>query len=188
MEKNPEEANNNVIRLSRLIQNNLVASDKFSRSLKEELEAAKTYAEIIRSQMEEPFELIVDISPGINMDIQVPVLVIQNYLENAIKHGVSSMGKDGKISITISGDGKNLYLTINDNGIGRKKAAAAGKEVPSTGKGMDLMNRFFEEVNKANERKISVKVNDLTDNKGNPKGTEVSIEIPVNMIYRIYEN
>jgi anti-sigma regulatory factor (Ser/Thr protein kinase) len=188
MEKDPEEANNNVIRLSRLIQHNLTAADKFSRSLKDELEAAESYAEIVRSQMEEPFELIVEVAPETDMNIQVPVMVIQNYLENAIKHGVRTLGKEGKISVRISGEAKTLLIMITDNGIGRPKAAENRSKIPSTGKGMDLMDRFFAEVNKANEREISLTIRDLTDDSGNPAGTEVLLEIPISMKYRVYDN
>ena len=187
MEKNPEEANNSIIRLSRLIRNNLVATDRFSRTLKEELEAATAYVEIVCSQREEPFQFTSRVETGTNMDIEVPVLIIQNYLENAVKHGIRTLGSKGRIIIDISQDKKYLYIRISDNGIGRQKAAEHKQKQDSTGKGMGLMQLFFDEVNKYNENKISAVIRDLSDENGAPSGTQVKIEIPVNMKYRIYE-
>jgi hypothetical protein len=187
MEKNPEEANNSIIRLSRLIRNNLVAAEQFSRPLNEELEATSAYLEIVLSQCDEPFSVITEIAPGTNMDIEVPVMVIQNYAENAVKHGVRSLGANGKIELHISQDNKYLHILISDNGIGRKKASEMSDKPASTGKGTGLMQQFFDEVNKYNENKISVAIHDLYDEQGVPSGTRVDVEIPVTMKYRIYE-
>jgi anti-sigma regulatory factor (Ser/Thr protein kinase) len=187
MEKNPEEANNSIIRLSRLIRNNLVATDRFSRSLKEELESAIAYTEIVLSQCEEPFQFASRVEPATHLDIEVPVLVIQNYLENAVKHGVRSLGSKGRIDLVIDQDSKYLHIKISDNGIGRQKAVEIREKPDSTGKGMELMQQFFDEINKYNENKITAVVRDLSNEYGAPAGTQVNIEIPVHMKYRIYE-
>lgn len=188
IEKDPEEANNNIISLSRLLRNQLMASERFSRSLEEELEAAEAYVKIIRSQMEDPFQFSIHIGAESDLKIEVPVMVIQNYLENAIKHGIKMMGASGKITITSGSDAKYLYLKLTDNGIGRKNAAVNKTSHQSTGKGLAMMNQFFREVNKINDRKISVNIIDLSDDSGNPSGTEVLITIPLQMKYRMYEN
>jgi hypothetical protein len=187
MVKNPEEANNSVMRLSRLIRNNLVATDRFSRSLKEEIESVTAYIEIVLMQCEEPFSFTTRITTATNLDIEVPVLVIQNYLENAVKHGVRSLGSKGRIDLSIDQDLKFLHIQISDNGIGRKKALQNEDKSVSTGKGIGLMQQFFDEVNNYNENKITAVIRDLSDEKGSPAGTQVNIEIPLNMKYRIYE-
>jgi two-component sensor histidine kinase len=187
MEKDPEEANNSIIRLSRLIRNNLVSAERFSRTLQEELEASVAYMEIVRSQSEEPFEFNVTINNSVNKEMEVPVMVIQNYLENAVKHGVKSMGFSGIISVEITSHGGFLHIQIRDNGIGRQKAAEQGKN-NSTGKGVGLMEQFYTEINKYNQNKISSRIIDLYDELGAPAGTAVQIDIPEQITYRIYEN
>lgn len=187
MKKDPEEANNSVVKLSRLIRSNLIATDRLSRSLKEEMEAATAYLAIVCSQCDEPFSYVVDISPETDTDIQVPVLVVQNYLENAVKHGIRSLGANGSIRIIISQDSGFLHIEISDNGIGRQKASCIEDKSDSTGKGMGLMQKFFDEVNKYNPNKISIKILDIYTSEGTPGGTRVEIDIPVNMKYRIYE-
>lgn len=185
--KNPEGANASIIRLSRLIRSNLLSTDKLSRSLKEELEAATAYLEIVCSQSEEQFSFKLDISTETDSEMQVPVMVIQNYLENAVKHGIRSLGSKGKICININQESGYLRIEISDNGIGRQMASLLKDKANSTGKGMGLMQQFFDEVNKYNEHKISATINDLYSDDGSPAGTRVNIEIPVNMKYRIYE-
>ena len=187
MEKNPEAANNNVIRLSKLIRNNLVSSERFSRTLKEELETSTAYIEIVRSQIEESFSYNVDIEPGTDTETEVPVMIVQNYLENAVKHGVRSMGAKGKILIQVMQEEQYLFILITDNGIGRTQSAKQAEKPDSTGKGLTLMQQFFDIVNKYSELKISAVLTDLFDNDGSPSGTRVKISIPLKIKYKIYD-
>lgn len=187
VEKNPEEANNSIIRLSRLIRNTLVSTDSFSRSLQEELDTTTAWVDIVRSQAEYPFTFRSEILPEVNMATQVPVMVIQGYVENAFKHGIRSLGREGLIVLTISQDKKYLHILITDNGIGRQRSAETIEKPDSTGKGMQLMGQFFTELNKYNENKINFTITDLEKEDGSPAGTEVILDIPVNLKFRIYE-
>ncbi len=186
MKKDPDEANNSMVRLSRLIRDNLVAMDRLSRSLEDELDAVKSYVEIVRSQQEEPFAFVVEISPETDSDVQVPVMVIQNYVENSVKHGISTLGAQGRIILSVSQDTRYLHIRLTDNGIGRQRSRENTDNSKSTGKGVGLMEQFFTEVNKYNVNKISATITDLYSADGLPAGTEVAIDIPVDMRYRIY--
>ncbi len=51
-------------------------------------------------------------------DFKLPPLTLQPIVENAIKHGVRSLEEEKKITVSTFEDGKNVYVTVEDNGIG----------------------------------------------------------------------
>ena len=69
-----------------------------------------------------------------------------------------------------------IKIIIRDNGIGRQ--AAALNVNSSTGKGLKLMQQYYEILNRNNKEKITETIIDLIDESGNPAGTEVIITIP----------
>ena len=50
--------------------------------------------------------------------IEIPTLLLQPLIENAVKHGISAMQEKGEINIEFYSQGKNLYANISDNGGG----------------------------------------------------------------------
>ena len=70
-------------------------------------------------------------------------------------------------------------MTIEDNGIGRGKAAVENPD--STRQGLKMLQSIYDRLNQQNKVKISQHFTDLTDEAGNPSGTRVEIQIPVNL-------
>ena len=68
-----------------------------------------------------------------------------------------------------------LKIVIEDNGIGRERAAALGSR--GTGKGMKIMKTIGELYNKLYKSQIRQTVDDLRDKNGEPAGTRVTVEI-----------
>lgn len=66
---------------------------------------------------------------------EVPKLILQPLVENAIYHGISCMRKKGVISLTIEQQENQIYIEIKDNGKGMTPEEVAD------------MNRLFEEDN-----------------------------------------
>jgi LytS/YehU family sensor histidine kinase len=115
----------------------------------------------------------------------VPKGCIQTYVENAIKHGLSTRTQGGMITIEINRFQRNIQITIRDNGVGRAQAAL--KASPTTGKGLNLMHQYYDILNRNNVEKIIEKISDLIDNNGNPAGTEVRISIPEQFDFSAYQ-
>lgn len=55
--------------------------------------------------------------PGI-ANLEIPTMLLQPFVENAVKYGIAALGTDGRIEIVISAQGKNLLLSVADNGSG----------------------------------------------------------------------
>ncbi len=111
-------------------------------------------------------------------------MILQIYVENAIKHGIMHKEGQGQVSIQIRKLAKDLEIEIKDDGIGRKKA----KEIStanSNGFGLKIMDNYISLFNTYNISKISSEIHDIYDDANLPMGTKVLIYIPLNFSYRL---
>jgi two-component system LytT family sensor kinase len=109
------------------------------------------------------------------MNTNVPKMIIQSYAENAIKHGLMHRKSGGLLTIVIRKEGTVLKLIIEDNGVGREKAAQLNPD--TTRRGFRIMDRTIELYRKLYQTGIDQLIEDLKDDKGNPSGTRVVLTI-----------
>ncbi len=171
-----EQAHRYFTKFSKLVRATLEASDKITRTLKEELDFVENYLTLEKIRFHDKFNYSINVSDSVNKNRMIPKMIIQIYVENAIKHGLKHKEKNGKLTINVTTTDKDLLITVEDNGIGRKRA----KEMKTfgTGKGLNIMNNIFLLYYKLHKVKISQTINDLLDKDGNPAGTKVEIIIP----------
>jgi two-component system sensor histidine kinase YesM len=84
-------------------------------TLREELEHAKAYTRLEQKKYEYEFTVEWRIDEEV-LSVLIPKITLQPLIENAIIHGVRSMGEDGEIVVTAVRDGETLVLTVADNG------------------------------------------------------------------------
>jgi LytS/YehU family sensor histidine kinase len=113
----PESADRMISRLSDLLRITFSRSDAACVSLHEELEFLQKYLEIEQTRFQDRLSVDYQIDPD-TLDAEVPRLILQPLVENAIKHGVSLQTGPGVVSIGSRRDNGRLYLTVRDNGIG----------------------------------------------------------------------
>lgn len=111
-------------RLSDLLRMSLQTNGAQMTCLSRELEFVAGYLEIEKIRLRERLNVVLDIAPE-TLDAQVPSLLLQPLVENAIRHGIARLSSGGTISITSSHDGANLYLRVRDNGPGLIEANRA---------------------------------------------------------------
>ena len=169
-------ANKYLSKFSKLMRNILNMSADNEVSLVRELETLELYLEIEAMRFEENFQYTFDIEKGLNIDrILVPTLLVQPYLENAIKHGL--MHKKGlkKITIKCYSKADNLCIEILDNGIGRKQATTIQNNNKKlyTSVGMNVSEKRLQLFNALHSNPVNIKVIDLVDNQNKSIGTQV---------------
>lgn len=167
---------------SRLIRNILSDSDRITRSLHDELNFTRDFLKIQKLRFKEAFDYSIEIGKLVDQNIQVPKLIIQIYVENAIKHGFPNHFGEDKLNIRILSNKKSVEIEIEDNGIGREKAKKNNQTQMNTGKGLLLMNDYIALLNKQNQHKIKIAISDV-NNDGT--GTLVKISIPTVFRYHI---
>ncbi|HEY1039663.1 MAG TPA: histidine kinase, partial [Bacteroidia bacterium] len=170
---------NKFAKLMRLILNN---SEKSVVTLKEELDAMKLYIELEQMRFQNRFQFRITVSDEIDTEFeQIPTMLIQPYVENAILHGLNPKPGEGLLQIDIRLAAGVMICSIIDNGIGREKSAEnrrlSAKEHKSMG--MSITKQRLQILNTINNSNLSVRINDLKDEKGLPLGTKVDIFIPI---------
>lgn len=164
-----------ITRFTSLIRTTLMQAGKVSRSLKEELEFVKNYLEIQQFRFGKIFTWEIKNEDNIDLTLPVPKMMVQQYAENAIKHGLKNKGADGRLEIILHQQHNETQIFIRDNGVGREKAKTINE--PGTGKGLITMQQVFDLFQKTHKIQITQTIKDLKDDSGNPSGTEVILTI-----------
>lgn len=144
-------------------------------SLSEELGFIRKYLEIEKLRFREKFIYRIEVNGEDHYQSLVPKLSILTFVENAIKHGLRH--KDGvkRLEIRAAGNGQELLISIEDNGIGRVAAAEFLEE--STGNGIEIMKEYFKQFNEITGKSSRFLIRDLFDEQQTAAGTLVEITI-----------
>jgi sensor histidine kinase YesM len=168
-------------KFSRLIRLVLENSRSERVTLKNELEALELYLEMEVMRFKEKLRFTLDVAPEIDTDIiDIPPMLLQPYVENAIWHGLMHKKEGGRVHIkVVQPHADRLLVTITDDGIGRKKAAALKSKSAMASKsfGMKVTDERIALINQIYQTKTQVQVHDLADAEGGAAGTEVVLEI-----------
>jgi len=106
-----------ITRLADLLRMNLESAGTQLTTLSRELEFVNCYLEIEQVRFEERLSLTSDIAPE-TLDAEVPLLLLQPVVDNAVKHGISHLTAGGEIRISSSLQNGDLKLEVRDNGPG----------------------------------------------------------------------
>jgi len=164
-------------KFSKLIRATLEASDKITRPLSEEIQFVENYLTLEEIRFREKFSYEINLNGEVDKTIEVPKMIIQIYVENAVKHGLKHLERNGLLTIDISQYKDKLTIIIEDNGIGRKQAALSN--TTGTGRGMKIMLSIGDLYYRLYKKEIGQTVEDLYDNSGSSLGTRVSLKIPI---------
>jgi two-component system, LytTR family, sensor kinase len=187
-------ANLYLTKFADLMRDSLNYSDAEVISLEKELEFLENYLRLnqqmrFNGKMKFHIEVDDEIEPDI---FGVPSMIIQPYVENALEHGIKSI-KNGEILVSFElYDDNNLLCIVQDNGIGREKAAliqkdTAKNEINKKHRSMGTQithERLMILHGSENENLEFVKIIDLKDKNGNGKGTKVEVIIPITDVQR----
>lgn len=167
---------------SELIRKVLDNSKKTSISLEDEIDYLSLYLNIESMRFKDKFEYSIEVAYNIEKDdVFIPPMLIQPYIENALVHGLLQK-TEGSRQLTIKFEQHEdiLICTVQDNGIGRSKAAELqNRSMVKSKVGTTNPLKRLSILNKLNKRKIDVKIIDLYSYKNISIGTKVKIYIPV---------
>ncbi len=168
-----EKAYNYVSRISQLMVTSMENSERTTITMKEELFFVKNYL-TLEQLRNGSFDFEMDVKEKLLLEFGVPKMLVQNFVENSVKHGIRHLlERKGRILIYSREKGEGFELTIEDNGIGRKRAA----EITTYGakRGLSTLERILILHEELNNSHISFSIEDLVDEESNPCGTRVII-------------
>ncbi|PHN05144.1 sensor histidine kinase [Flavilitoribacter nigricans] len=164
---------------SRLIRLILQNSRSNYVSVSDELEALSLYMDMENLRLRERFTYEINVDKDLDPDdIDIPPMLMQPYVENAIWHGLRHKTGSGNITIDLKKVDGFLLCAIEDNGVGRKKSAELrSRRHKKTSMGMNITQERIDIINKAYNIETSVRVIDLVSPEGDPLGTRVELSI-----------
>lgn len=182
-ENDSGKASDYLTKFSRLIRMVLENSRSERVTLQNELDMLQLYADMEIMRFKQKLSFCVDIEPGLDAGfVEIPPLLLQPYVENAIWHGLMHKPEGGTVRIRATLPQENrLQLTITDDGVGRIRAAELRSKSASHRKsfGLKMTSERIALVNQLYQTHTQVTIDDLVDANGQPAGTEVVLQIPI---------
>ena len=129
-------------------------------------------------RFEDRFDYTIEVMDDLKLEAtQIPPMITQPFIENAIEHGQLHTHIDGCINISITEENKMLQIIISDNGVGRKGSKNTQKIKTHNSMAIDITRERIRIINQKYKTKGSLKIRDYDEL--NEIGTEVIIKIPL---------
>ncbi|MCD7937522.1 MAG: histidine kinase, partial [Tannerellaceae bacterium] len=177
----PEQRLAHLSGLIRLLRSNLLLVDRTLITLQEELDFVEQYIQVEKQSMQGEFIYTLEIAPGIDRDtIQIPSMMIQIPVENAVKHGLR--GKEGRkeLSILINRPEEGIIrILITDNGPGFHPATLTGRN--HTGTGLKVIRQTIHIYNLFNKDRLNMEISNKEE-EGQITGCRIEIRMPEQII------
>lgn len=174
-----EAATKYLVHFSRLTRKVLNSSRDGKISLAEEIKTLEHFLELEQLRFRDKLRYLIDVDEDIDpKQVEMPAMILQPYIENAIWHGIKPKDGPGLVKVEVDKVGKHLVCTIKDDGVGRAKAAAikASSVLQQNSVGMKINQERLNVVGRAKGAKVEII--DLFDEEGNASGTQVIIRLP----------
>lgn len=172
------EATDYLSKFAHLIRLILSNSKSHTISLEQELEALRIYMELEAVRFGGKFGSSIDVSPEVKTEaVQVPPLILQPFVENAIWHGLMHKEGPGQLEVRIFRGGSALQIEVEDNGIGRAQAAQLNSKgaLRQRSFGLEITKDRLEQLYGSQAKLV---IEDKTDATGQPTGTLVRLVLP----------
>lgn len=177
-----KQAVNYLSKFANLTRTILEMSEKEEVTLAEEIRTIGFYLDIEKARFDNDFDYTIS-EEGIETgeDLRIPSMLLQPYLENAIKHGLLHKEGDKKLEVIFKKEIGRLIITIDDNGIGRKKSMALNeiKELKYKSFATAATQSRIDLLNNNKQNKISIIYLDKIGANQQGVGTTVTIKMPL---------
>ena len=152
-------------------------------SLHKELAYLDNYLTLELMRFKDKFTVEISCAADIDTSaISIPSMIIQPFVENAIRHGLCFLKeRNGKLSIKFYLKGDRLYCEIDDNGIGRAQSQKLKEDtnIIYESQGMALTKQRLALVSKSSGSEYTITIVDKVNQQNEPGGTTVIIKFPV---------
>lgn len=170
--------------LVKLIRRNLELADSLAVTLRDELDFVQTYIDLESETLKPDFVYTLDVDSSIDLSgIQIPAMLLQIPVENAIKHGLRGKSGAKRLNIRIRKGEKDIEIVIWDNGGGYRSTGSHASASAGTGTGMKVITRTLQLLNAYNRSPIVMKINNVMIK--DEAGCEVYFKLPLDYSYEL---
>ncbi|ASW73276.1 hypothetical protein IQ37_03970 [Chryseobacterium piperi] len=171
--KDYSETENYLDIFSQMIRKTLYYSEKTFMPIKEEIEYLSLYLNMEKLRLKEQFDYTISVSETVKENWIIPSLLIQPFVENAIKHGISNLKeRKGNVQILFDYVDSLLCITIEDNGTGIGSWGESTTKAHSFG--VKLSQKRIETFKQLFETDITLEITDLYEKQQKP-GTQIKL-------------
>src|SRR6185295_352946 len=115
--RNPPRAEEMTLRLASVFRHVLANTSRPLTSVRDEMDFVRTYLHIEEARFGDRLQVEITVDPDVD-DEQVPSLILQPLVENALKHGLAPKPGPGHVWISVNAEGDRFRVTIADDGMG----------------------------------------------------------------------
>jgi LytS/YehU family sensor histidine kinase len=177
--KNDElNANKYLVRFSKLMRSILDNSDMDFIPLEKEIEILELYLQLENMRFSDKFNFTFTVDPTLaSSHFEIPPMLIQPYIENAVWHGLRYKENNGMLQVSIEKENKGIKVMVEDNGIGRKKSMELKTKNQQASKSLGIKNttKRLELLTKIYKQEIRQEIADV---ELSGEGTRVTLWIP----------
>lgn len=182
IENDKEKAVYYMNKFAKLIRRILASTMEKESKLSDEFETMELYVNIENLRFNNEIDFSIKSDPDINLAaINIPSLLLQPFLENAIWHGLSPKKKDMKLEVVLSkSNGSVVQIEILDNGIGLRNSRSIKerKVHKNDSVGIILSKERLEHFSQKYQGKGQIKIMDLEEINDSLSGAKVVIDLP----------
>jgi streptogramin lyase len=176
-----ELANEYISKFAHLMRMVLESARARTVPLEMEMQMLRLYLDLERIRFDSRFEYRIDVAADIDTTVRIPSMLLQPYAENAVRHGLQHRESGGLLLVSVTQRDDVLFCSIEDNGIGRKRAAdiRRGQPTQNSSLGTSITAERIGVLNSLRTRDLIVRILDLHDAQQMAAGTRVEITIPI---------
>jgi ligand-binding sensor domain-containing protein len=176
----PEKMNDTVNSFAILLRETLINSRKDRISLEQEIKTLKHYIEVERLMAEESFDYEIVLNTDIDEEeILIPPMLIQPFVENAIRHGIIKGPRKGKLKVQFETLKDTLKVTIEDNGIGIFNSQQQKPKTDHQSMALKVTSERLESIS----GKGALEIKEIKQENGTVEGTIIVFKIPLETDY-----
>lgn len=171
-------ANKFLAEFSKLMRMVLDNSQKEFITMREEQEMIGLYLKLEHYRFRDQFDYQFDVDANLDLDeIEIPPMLIQPYIENAIWHGLRYKMEKGHLNVKVYQNGSGIKVSIEDDGIGRSASAHLKTDNQKKKNSVGLKNtqERMTIINEVYHTNYSLSISDINEDQS---GTRVEISIP----------
>lgn len=172
----PEKMNATINSFATLLRETLHNSRKDLISLEQEIKTLTHYVEVEKLMASKSFSYSMDVKTEPSPEeILIPPMLIQPFVENAIRHGILKGVREGRLEIGFHTSETHLYCSIIDNGRGIYTSQSEKVKTDHQSMALTVTKERLESVSGENALQIS----EIKNDDGSIGGTEIRFTIPL---------
>jgi tetratricopeptide (TPR) repeat protein len=173
-------ANKYLSDFSRLMRSVLENSEEDFIPLGKEIELLELYTKLEHFRFQDKFDYTITVDESVDIEgFQIPPMLLQPYIENAVWHGLRYKTEKGHLTISIVPKSMGaITITIADDGIGRlrSKALKTANQKKQNSKGMSNIKERVAILNEMYKDKVDITIDDYQDNEDTGTKVEVTLK------------